>query len=51
MALEAIEDYYDLNDIIATNEKIPCKVEMPIYRLGKVYVAEITAYHMFSREY
>ncbi|XP_045192047.1 DNA replication complex GINS protein PSF3-like [Mercenaria mercenaria] len=34
MALEAIDDYYDLNDILSTNEKIPCKIEMPIYRLG-----------------
>ena len=35
MALEAIDDYYDLNDILSSNEKIPCKIEMPIYRLGK----------------
>lgn len=35
MALESIEDYYDLDDILATNEKIPCKIQMPIYRLGK----------------
>ncbi|XP_060580053.1 DNA replication complex GINS protein PSF3-like [Ruditapes philippinarum] len=34
MALEAIDDYYDLNDILSTNEKLPCKIEMPIYRLG-----------------
>lgn len=35
MALEALEDYYDIDDILSTNEKLPCKIEMPIYRLGK----------------
>ncbi|WAR11738.1 PSF3-like protein, partial [Mya arenaria] len=34
MALEALDDYYNIDDILATNEKIPCKIEMPIYRLG-----------------
>ncbi|KAL4234647.1 DNA replication complex GINS protein PSF3 [Mactra antiquata] len=34
MALEALEEYYDLDDILSSNEKIPCKIEMPIYRLG-----------------
>jgi len=35
MSLENLDDYYDLNDILATNEKIPCKLEMTIYRLGE----------------
>ncbi|KAH3714638.1 DNA replication complex GINS protein PSF3-like [Dreissena polymorpha] len=34
MSLDALENYYDLDDIISTNEKIPCKIEIPIYRLG-----------------
>ncbi|KAL8589319.1 hypothetical protein ACOMHN_052322 [Nucella lapillus] len=28
------EDYFNLDDILATNERLPCKVEMPIHRLG-----------------
>nr|XP_054748933.1 DNA replication complex GINS protein PSF3-like [Lytechinus pictus] len=28
------DNYYDINDILATHEKIPCKVELPLYRLG-----------------
>ncbi|XP_076469881.1 DNA replication complex GINS protein PSF3-like [Babylonia areolata] len=28
------EDYFNLDDILATNERIPCRVEMPIHRLG-----------------
>ena len=35
MALETAENYYSLDDILATNEKIPSKIEMPIYRLGR----------------
>ena len=27
-------DYFDLDDILASNEKVPCKFEMPVYRLG-----------------
>ena len=27
-------EYFDLDDILATNEKIPCKFELPVYRLG-----------------
>ena len=35
MALDAADSYFSLDDILATNEKIPCKVELPIYRLGR----------------
>lgn len=52
MALESIEDYYDLDDILATNEKIPCKIQMPIYRLGKYdgkYEMTGLKWHIFSR--
>lgn len=35
MSLEALDDYFDLDDILSTNDKIPCKIEMPIYRLGE----------------
>lgn len=28
-------NYFDINDILSTQQRLPCKVEMPIYRLGK----------------
>ena len=27
-------EYFDLDDIVASNEKVPCKFEVPVYRLG-----------------
>ncbi|XP_061197042.1 DNA replication complex GINS protein PSF3-like [Saccostrea echinata] len=27
-------DYFDINDILSTQQRVPCKVEMTIYRLG-----------------
>ena len=27
-------DYFNLDDILASNEKVPCRFEMPVYRLG-----------------
>ncbi|XP_011438477.2 DNA replication complex GINS protein PSF3-like [Crassostrea angulata] len=27
-------NYFDINDILSTQQRLPCKVEMPIYRLG-----------------
>lgn len=33
--LNASESYFSLDDILATQESVPCKVEVPIYRLGK----------------
>ncbi|KAK7492252.1 hypothetical protein BaRGS_00016549 [Batillaria attramentaria] len=30
----ASDNYFSLDDILTTQEKLPCKVEMPIYRLG-----------------
>ncbi|KAL3860440.1 hypothetical protein ACJMK2_010563 [Sinanodonta woodiana] len=34
MTLKASENYFDIDDILASNERIPCRVELPIYRLG-----------------
>ncbi|KAK7113842.1 hypothetical protein V1264_000006 [Littorina saxatilis] len=31
---KASEEYFSLGDILSTQEKLPCKVEMPIHRLG-----------------
>ncbi|XP_041376292.1 DNA replication complex GINS protein PSF3-like [Gigantopelta aegis] len=28
------DSYFDIDDILTTQEKLPCKVELPIYRLG-----------------
>ena len=30
------QNYYSVDDILAKHEKLPCKVEMPIHRLGKL---------------
>eukprot|EP00794_Sanderia_malayensis_P018947 gene18947-20853_t len=27
-------DYFDIDDILASQERIPCKFELPVYRLG-----------------
>ena len=27
-------EFFDLDEILATNEKVPCKFEQPVYRLG-----------------
>ena len=31
------ENYFSIDDIIATQEKIPCKFEVPVPHLGKVH--------------
>lgn len=32
---EESDNFYSLDDILATQERIHCKVELPIYKLGK----------------
>ncbi|KAJ8302413.1 hypothetical protein KUTeg_018809 [Tegillarca granosa] len=29
-----IDNYFSISDILATQERIPCKIELPIHRLG-----------------
>ena len=36
------ESYFDIDDILASQEKIPCKFEVPVYNLGK-FKDQITA--------
>ena len=39
------ENYFDIDDILASQEKIPCKFEVPVYNLGK-FKDQITAKEM-----
>ncbi|VDI26903.1 GINS complex subunit 3 [Mytilus galloprovincialis] len=34
MTSESVDDYFSISDILTTQERLPCKVELPIYRLG-----------------
>ncbi|CAC5390353.1 GINS3 [Mytilus coruscus] len=34
MTSENVDDYFSISDILTTQERLPCKVELPIYRLG-----------------
>ena len=30
-------NYFDINDIIATQQRVPCRFEKQVYNLGSVY--------------
>ncbi|KAK3086510.1 hypothetical protein FSP39_019418 [Pinctada imbricata] len=34
MSLDNANNYFSIDDILATQQRVPCKVEMPLYRLG-----------------
>lgn len=40
----AEEQYFSIDDILATNERIPCRFEVGVHKLG-VYISYIYAYN------
>jgi len=49
MTSENVDDYFSISDILTTQERLPCKVEVPIHRLGKLCWMGIPVWYMVVR--